>query len=95
MSEQTSAELSVLEYLYRDGGNFKTYGAVVLRGYQAEAESVILGCLDWGGSLLPSRWASPRCVARIGSRWVRGLRNWITPITRCCGCAAPVCRSGT
>ena len=39
MSEQTSAELSVLECLYRgDGGDFKTHGTVVLRGYQEEAE---------------------------------------------------------
>ena len=67
MSKQESVELSVFEYLYRDGGNFKTQGAVVLRGYQAEAEGVILGCLDWGRQFVAEQVGIPSLCA---AHWI-------------------------
>ena len=38
--------LSVFEYMYRDAGNWKTYGAVLLAGFDESAEARILGSLD-------------------------------------------------
>lgn len=36
----------VFEYLYRDAGNFKTYGAMVLEGKVGVARDQIRACLD-------------------------------------------------
>ena len=39
----------VFEYLYRDAGNFKSFGAVLLDGeFSPEATSLITDCLDSG-----------------------------------------------
>jgi hypothetical protein len=37
---------TVFEYLYRDGGNFKSWGAVLLKGtFREEVQNTITGCL--------------------------------------------------
>lgn len=62
------AQNTVFEYLYRDAGNFKTYGQLILGGRSPDAEHAIRGCLDGGShfvaeqigipSLCPEHWAS-------------------------------------
>lgn len=44
---EVDGQASVFEYMYRDGGNFKTHGELLLTGYSPEAEQVIRGCLEW------------------------------------------------
>lgn len=39
---------SIFEYLYRDGGNFKTGGRLLISGQDPQAESAIRACLEWG-----------------------------------------------
>ena len=39
-------KFTVFEYMYRDAGNFKTTGRLLLAGEDAQAESVIRGCLE-------------------------------------------------
>lgn len=39
---------SVFEYMYRDAGNWKTYGIILLEGFQDGAASVLRECLEWG-----------------------------------------------
>ncbi|WP_305804631.1 hypothetical protein [Stenotrophomonas sp. YIM B06876] len=59
MSEQEQVGLSVLEYLYRDAGNFKTHGALLLSGYEVGAEAAMLGCLDWGRQFVAEQIGVP------------------------------------
>lgn len=58
----------VFEYLYRDAGNWKTYGALLLQGSSSEDSRALLrGCLEWEDlfvaeqvnvpSLCPAHWA--------------------------------------
>jgi len=64
----TVAHFSVFEYRYRDAGNFKTYGALLLTGYEPEADATLRYCLDWADqfvaeqvgipSLCPAHWES-------------------------------------
>ncbi len=41
-------EYSVFEYMYRDAGNFKTFGCLLLSGQDAIADAAIRQCLEWG-----------------------------------------------
>ena|SRR5690554_1293094 len=41
-------ESSIFEYLYRDGGNFKTYGRLLLEGWDEQADAKIRLCLESG-----------------------------------------------
>lgn len=41
-------KFTVFEYIYRDGGNFKTAGQLLLSGQDPQAESAIRACLEWG-----------------------------------------------
>lgn len=52
-------ESSIFEYLYRDGGNFKTYGQLHLAGHDDQAESVIRKCLEWGGQFVAEQIGVP------------------------------------
>lgn len=62
------AQNTVFEYLYRDAGNFKTYGQLILGGTSSDAEQVIRRCLEGDGqfvaeqigipSLCPEHWTS-------------------------------------
>lgn len=67
MSERNTQEkFSVFEYRYRDGGNFKTHGTLLLSGYTPEADAALRDCMDWGDqfvaeqvgipSLCPAHW---------------------------------------
>ena len=49
MSEPACSDLyCVFEYMYRDAGNWKTYGALLLAGDADGAEEALRGCLEWG-----------------------------------------------
>lgn len=54
-----SARDSIFEYMYRDGGNFKTYGQLLLSGYTAEAEQSIRGCLESGDQFVAEQIGVP------------------------------------
>ena len=51
--------LSVFEYMYRDAGNWKTYGAVLLAGFDQSAEARILGSLDSGKAFVAEQVSIP------------------------------------
>ncbi len=50
---------SVFEYLYRDGGNFKTHGRLLLGGWDDEAEGIIRKCLEWGDQFVAEQIGVP------------------------------------
>lgn len=49
----------LFEYFYRDGGNFKTDGALRLVGIFANAEQAIRGCLEWGDQFVAEQVGIP------------------------------------
>lgn len=49
----------VFDYIYRDGGNFKTHGQLLLTGYRPEAEQMIRGCLEWDGQFVAEQVRVP------------------------------------
>lgn len=51
--------LSVFEYMYRDAGNWKTYGTVLLTGFDESAEARILGSLDSGKAFVAEQVSIP------------------------------------
>ena len=60
MAGHTAREgCSVLEYLYRDGGNFKTHGRLLLTGRDADAEQSVRGCLEWGDQFVAEQVGIP------------------------------------
>ena len=60
MAGKTAKECcSVFEYFYRDGGNFKTYGRLLLTGCAADAEQAIRGCLEWGNQFVVEQVGVP------------------------------------
>ena len=50
---------SIFEYMYRDGGNFKTHGRLHLTGCDAEAEAKVLRSLDWGKQFVAEQVGIP------------------------------------
>ena len=50
---------SIFEYLYRDGGNFKTHGQVWLDGWDEGAEGKIRLCLEWGDQFVAEQVGVP------------------------------------
>lgn len=60
--------LWVFEYRYRDAGNYKTHGQLLLTGSGEGGEETIRACLEWGDqfvaeqvgipSLCPEHWAA-------------------------------------
>src|SRR3546814_4262373 len=50
---------TVFEYMYRDAGNFKTEGRLLLSGMDPEAEAVIRGCLEWRDQSVPEQVGVP------------------------------------
>lgn len=50
---------SVFEYMYRDGGNFKTCGRLLLTGRDTEAEGKVLRCLEWGKQFVAEQVGIP------------------------------------
>ena len=49
----------IFEYLYRDGGNFKTYGRLRLDGQDSAAEVGIRTCLEWGDQFVAEQVGVP------------------------------------
>ncbi len=50
---------SIFEYMYRDAGNFKTCGRLLLTGWDAAAEGEVLRCLDWGKQFVAEQVGIP------------------------------------
>ena len=49
----------VFEYLYRDAGNFKTHGFLLVSGLAPDAESTIRRCLEWGDQFVAEQVGIP------------------------------------
>jgi len=50
---------SVFEYLYRDAGNFKTHGALLLTGSEPEADASVRECLEWADQFVAEQVGVP------------------------------------
>lgn len=55
---------SVFEYEYRDAGNWKTYGYLLLRGADPRAEHVIRKSLDWGDQFVAEQVGVPSLCSK-------------------------------
>lgn len=49
----------VLEYMYRDAGNFKTFGCLLLTGQDAAADAAIRACLEWDNQFVAEQIGIP------------------------------------
>ncbi|QOW25514.1 hypothetical protein [Lysobacter sp. H23M47] len=58
-TQQRLEHHSILEYLYRDAGNFKTYGALLLTGYTPDADADLRACLEWGDQFVAEQVGVP------------------------------------
>ncbi|QDH68956.1 hypothetical protein [Marilutibacter alkalisoli] len=45
---ETNGRHCVFEYMYRDAGNWKTYGALLLSGDAGDSQEELRKCLEWG-----------------------------------------------
>lgn len=54
-----SKNTTVFEYQYRDGGNFKTYGRLLLSGQDEHTEASIRQCLEWGDQFVAEQIGVP------------------------------------
>ena len=52
-------KFTVFEYVYRDAGNFKTAGRLLLSGQDAHAEGVIRRCLEWADQFVAEQIGVP------------------------------------
>jgi hypothetical protein len=52
-------KFTVFEYVYRDAGNFKTTGRLLLSGQDPQAEVAIRGCLEWGDQFVAEQVGVP------------------------------------
>ena len=50
---------TVFEYMYRDAGNFKTVGRLLLSGRDANAEAAIRACLEWSSQFVAEQVGVP------------------------------------
>lgn len=50
---------TVFEYMYRDGGNFKTGGCLLLSGRDETAEAKIRSCLEWDNQFVAEQIGIP------------------------------------
>lgn len=50
---------TVFEYVYRDAGNFKTAGRLLLLGENPEAGSAMRSCLEWGDQFVAEQLGIP------------------------------------
>ena len=57
---------SIFEYMYRDGGNFKTFGRLKLRDWNEEADAKIRLCLESGELFVAEQIGVP---ALCGEHW--------------------------
>lgn len=52
-------QFTVFEYMYRDAGNFKTVGRLLLSGWDAKAEAAIRTCLEWSDQFVAEQIGVP------------------------------------
>jgi len=52
-------KFTVFEYVYRDAGNFKTAGRLLLSGQDAHAEGAIRRCLEWADQFVAEQIGVP------------------------------------
>lgn len=52
-------KFTVFEYMYRDAGNFKTTGRLLLSGQDPQAEAAIRSCLEWGDQFVAEQIGVP------------------------------------
>lgn len=45
-------EFSIFEYMYRDAGNWKTFGVLIMRGNTEDAQVRLEGCLAWANQFV-------------------------------------------
>lgn len=57
--DKTRMDLTVFEYLYRDAGNFKTWGRLLLSGEASDAEVRVRRCLEWGDQFVAEQIGVP------------------------------------
>lgn len=50
---------TIFEYIYRDAGNFKTTGRLLLSGQDPQAEAAIRSCLEWGDQFVAEQIGVP------------------------------------
>jgi hypothetical protein len=53
------SDYAVLEYMYRDGGNWKTRGELLLDGKPAGTKNKLLEFLDWGNHFVAEQVSIP------------------------------------
>lgn len=56
-------KFTLFEYMYRDAGNFKTAGWLLLSGQDPRAEDAIRQCLDWGDQFVAEQIGVPPLCA--------------------------------
>lgn len=56
-------KFTLFEYMYRDAGNFKTAGRLLLSGQDPRAEDAIRQCLDWGDQFVAEQIGVPPLCA--------------------------------
>ena len=59
ISPREYSDLCVFEYRYRDAGNFKTPGSLLLIGNASEAGAILRLCLDWGDQFVAEQVGIP------------------------------------
>jgi hypothetical protein len=52
-------QFTVFEYMYRDAGNFKTMGRLLLSGQDINAEAAIRTCLEWSNQFVAEQIGVP------------------------------------
>ncbi|MGY0632751.1 hypothetical protein [Luteimonas sp. A478] len=54
-----SGGASIFEYMYRDGGNFKTFGQLRLTGWDEQADAKVRLCLELDGQFVAEQVGVP------------------------------------
>lgn len=52
-------DYSVFEYMYRDAGNFKTFGRLLLSGQGVGTDAAIRRCLEWDNQFVAEQVGIP------------------------------------
>src|SRR5690554_1843666 len=53
------SQTTIFEYMYRDGGNFKTFGQLRLDGWDEDADGKIRLCLEWNNQFVAEQVGVP------------------------------------
>ena len=53
------SQTTIFEYMYRDGGNFKTFGQLRLDGWDERADAKIRQCLEWNNQFVAEQVGVP------------------------------------